>query len=76
MTTTVDKLGSVPLPVEVLRESDVHPGDQLDICTEDGSIILRKKTQEPPDPLLEILRGLKGLPTIQRSHSKVQDLVL
>jgi len=76
MTTTVDKTGSVPLPAEVLRESNVHPGDQLDICAEDGNIILRKVTGEAAESLLEILRSLKGLPVSERNHSSVRDLEL
>ena len=76
MMTTVDKQGSVPLPAEVLRDSDVHPGDKLDISAEDGDIILRKITHAPPDSLLDILRGLKGLPIPERTRSPVREVQL
>jgi bifunctional DNA-binding transcriptional regulator/antitoxin component of YhaV-PrlF toxin-antitoxin module len=72
MTTMVDQKGSVPLPDEVLRDSDVHPGDQLEVLAEDGNIILRKLTTAPDENLLEILRGLKGLPIPERSRSSVR----
>ena len=76
MTTTVDPKGSVPLPAEVLRDSDVHPGDELDVLTEDGNIILRKLSHPSPERLLDILRGLKGLPIPERSRSLVRDIRL
>jgi len=76
MTTTVDQKGSVALPAEVLRDSDVHPGDELDVSAEDGSIILRRVTHMPPAGLLDILRGLKGLPIPERSRSSVRDVQL
>ena len=72
MTTMVDQKGSVPLPDEVLRDSDVHPGDQLEVLAEDGNIILRKLTSAPDESLLEILRSLKGLPIPERSRSSVR----
>ena len=75
MTTTVDQQGSVPLPADVLRDTDVHPGDELEICAEDGNIILRKVAHGPPVGLLEILRGLKGLPVPERSHGSVRDVL-
>jgi len=73
MTTIVDQKGSVPLPEEVLRDSGVHPGDELEVSAEGESIILRKKTQGSAEPLLEILRGLKGLPLAERNHSLVRE---
>ena len=76
MTTTVDNKGSVPLPAEVLRDSGVHPGDQLDISAEDGDIILRKIARGVPDTLLDILHGLKGLPIPERTRSPVRELEL
>jgi AbrB family looped-hinge helix DNA binding protein len=76
MTTIVDQKGNVPLPAEVLRDSDVHPGDRLDISAEDGDIILRKVTQASPERLLDILRGLKGLPIPERGRSPVRDVQL
>jgi bifunctional DNA-binding transcriptional regulator/antitoxin component of YhaV-PrlF toxin-antitoxin module len=76
MTTMVDQKGSVPLPDEVLRDSDVHPGDQLEVLAEDGNIILRKLTTAPDESLLEILRSLKGLPIPERSRSSVRDVQL
>ena len=76
MTTTVDQKGSVPLPAEVLRDNDVHPGDELDVSAEDGNIILRKVGHAPTEGLLDILRGLKGLPIPERSHSLVRDVRL
>lgn len=76
MTTTVDEKGSVPLPAEVLRESDVHPGDKLDISAEDGGIVLRKLARPSAGSLLDILRGLKGLPISERSGSSVRDVQL
>ena len=74
MTTTVDQKGSVPLPAEVLRDNDVHPSDELDVSAEDGNIILRKTGQAPSECLLDILRGLKGLPISERSHSRVRGI--
>ena len=76
MTTTVDQKGSVALPVEVLRDSNVHPGDELEILTEDGDITLRKLGQPLPEGLLDILRGLKGLPTPERNRSPVREVQL
>jgi AbrB family looped-hinge helix DNA binding protein len=76
MTTTVDQKGSVPLPAELLRDNDVHPGDELDVSAEDGNIILRKMGRAPSEGLLDILRGLKGLPVPERSHSAVRDVRL
>jgi AbrB family looped-hinge helix DNA binding protein len=76
MTTTVDKQGSVPLPAEVLRDSGVHPGDQLDISAEDGDIILRKIAHAASESLLDILRGLKGLPIPERTRSPVREVQL
>ena len=68
--------GSVALPAEVLRDSSVHPGDDLDVSTEDGSIVLRKAAHASPEGLLDILRGLKGLPIPERSRSPVRDVQL
>ncbi|PWU16273.1 MAG: hypothetical protein C5B50_13905 [Verrucomicrobia bacterium] len=76
MTTTVDTKGSVPLPAEVLQESGVHPGDELDVLAEDGDIILRKTVQAPQENLLDILRGLKGLPIPKRDRSPVRNVPL
>jgi AbrB family looped-hinge helix DNA binding protein len=76
MTTTVDQKGSVPLPKEVLRDSGVHPGDELDVSSEDENIILRKVTQAPSESLLDILRALKGLPLAERSRSSVRNVQL
>jgi len=76
MTTTVDRKGNVPLPKKVLRASDVHPGDELDVSTEDGTIVLRKSAPAPSENLLEILRALKGLPVPERGRSPVRDLHL
>jgi len=77
MTITVDKKGSVPLPAEVLRDSGVHPGDELDVSSEGENIILRKV---PPasssESLLDILHGLKGLPITKRTGSPVRDVQL
>lgn len=76
MTTTVDKKGNVPLPEQVLQASNVHPGDELDISAEDGSIILRKTVSAPSESLLEILHGLRGLPVADRNRSSVRDVQL
>ena len=76
MTTTVDQKGSVPLPAEVLRDSGFRPGDELDISAEDGNIVLRKVGHAPTESLLEILRGLKGLPVAERTHNAVRDVQL
>jgi len=76
MITTVDQKGSVPLPKEVLRESGVHPGDELEVSAEGEDIILRKVTSASSEGLLDILRGLKGLPITERSHSSVRDVQL
>ena len=62
----------MPLPAEVLRDSGVHPGDQLDISAEDGDIILRKIAHVASESLLDILRGLKGLPIPERTRSPVR----
>jgi len=69
MTTIVDKKGSVPLPEEVLCDSGVHPGDELDVLAEGENIILRKVTRGPQEGLLDILRGLKGFPAPERSRN-------
>lgn len=76
MITTVDQKGSVPLPDEVMRSSDLHPGDELEITTDDGSIILRKVTTDGDESLLDILRSLKGLPIPERERSSVRDVQL
>ena len=76
ITTTVDNTGSVPLPAAVLRDSGVHPGDQLDISAEDGDIILRKTAHAASESLLDILRGLKGLPIPERTRSPVRKVQL
>ena len=76
MTTRVDKKGNVPLPEQVLRASDVHPGDELDVSAEDGTIVLRKSAPATSESLLEILRALKGLPLPERSSSPVRDVHL
>ena len=72
----VDQKGSVPLPEEVMRDSDVHPGDQLEVLSEEGNIILRKLSAAPEESLLDILRSLKGLPIPERSRSSVRDVRL
>ncbi len=66
----------MPLPEPVLRASNVHPGDELDISAEDGSIILRRVAPAPTESLLEILRALKGLPVPERRRSPVRDVHL
>jgi len=76
MITTVDKKGSVPLPKEVLRDSGVHPGDDLEVSAEGEDIILRKMTPASPESLLDILRGLRDLPITQRSRSPVRNVEL
>jgi antitoxin component of MazEF toxin-antitoxin module len=76
MTITVDPKGSVPLPEEVLCDSGVHPGDELDVSAEGDNIILRKVTRTPQDGLLDILRGLKGLPVPERSRTSVRHFQL
>jgi AbrB family looped-hinge helix DNA binding protein len=76
MTTTVDQKGSVPLPEEVLSDSGVHPGDELDVTADGENIILRKVRRPPQESLLDILRGLKGLPVPARSRSSVRDVQL
>ena len=76
MTTIVDQKGSVPIPAEVLHDSDVHPGDTLDILAEDGDIILRKAAPPLPESLLDILRSLKELPIPERGCSPVRDVPL
>ena len=76
MITTVDQLGSVSLPKEVLRDSGVHPGDNLEVSAEGEDIILRKVMSASPEGLLDILRNLKGLPIPERSSSSVRDVQL
>jgi bifunctional DNA-binding transcriptional regulator/antitoxin component of YhaV-PrlF toxin-antitoxin module len=76
MTTTVDPKGNVPLPEEVLCDSGVQPGDELEVSAEGENIILRKVTQPPPEGLLDILRGLKGLPVPERTRSSVRQVQL
>jgi AbrB family looped-hinge helix DNA binding protein len=76
MTTTIDQKGSAPLPAEVLRESNVQPGDEMEVFAEDGGIVLRKVISAPPEGLLEILRSLKGLPLPERNRSSVRDVQL
>jgi AbrB family looped-hinge helix DNA binding protein len=76
MITTVDQKGSVPLPEEVLRESEIHPGDRVEVLAEDGDIVLRKLTATGEKSLLEILQSLKGLPIPERSRSSVRDIRL
>ena len=73
MTIIVDQKGSVPLPEEVLCDSSVHPGDELDVSTEGEKIILRKVEHAPLGGLLEILQGLRGLPVPERSRSSISD---
>lgn len=51
MTTTVDRKGSVPLPQEVLRDSGVNPGDELEVSAEGENIILRKVLRAPSESL-------------------------
>jgi antitoxin component of MazEF toxin-antitoxin module len=72
----VDQKGNITLPPEVLRENEVHPGDQLEVSMEDGSIVLRKRTETSAETVLEILRSLKGLPLPERGRSAVRDLRL
>jgi AbrB family looped-hinge helix DNA binding protein len=76
MITTVDQKGSVPLPKQVLRDSGVQPGDELEVSADGEDIILRKMSHAHQEGLLEILRGLKGLPIPERSHSSVRDVEL
>jgi AbrB family looped-hinge helix DNA binding protein len=76
MITTVDQKGSVPLPKEVLRDSGVRPGDDLEISSEGEDIILRKVMPASPEGLLDILRGLRGLPITERNQSSVRDVQL
>ena len=76
MTTTVDQKGSVPLPEEVLCDSGVQPGDELEVSAEGENIILRKMTRAPREGLLAILRGLKGLPVPERSRNPVRPVQL
>jgi AbrB family looped-hinge helix DNA binding protein len=76
MITTVDQKGSVPLPKEVLHDSGVHPGDDVEVSTDGADIILRKVTPGSPEGLLDILRGLRGLPIPERSSSSVRDVQL
>jgi bifunctional DNA-binding transcriptional regulator/antitoxin component of YhaV-PrlF toxin-antitoxin module len=74
MITTVEQKGRVPLSKEVLRDSGVHPGHELEVSADGEDIILRKATSEPPEGLLAILRGLKGLPITERKRSSVRDV--
>ena len=74
MIISVDHKGSVPLPREVLSDSGVHPGDELEVSSEGEDIILRKVPGAPPEGLLEILCGLKGLPTPERNRNSVRDV--
>ena len=76
MTTTVDQKGNVPLPAEVLRDSGVHPGDELLVTAEGQDIMLRKVLRVPQRDLLDILRGLKGLPIQERSRNPVRQVQL
>ena len=76
MTTTIDQKGTVPLPAEVLLESNVRPGDQVEVSAEDGDIVLREVAPVPPEHLLDILRGLKGLPVPERGRSPVRGVQL
>jgi AbrB family looped-hinge helix DNA binding protein len=76
MITTVDQKGSVPLPQEVLRDSGVHPGDELEVSADGEDIILRKVIPASPEGLLDILRGLKGLPIPKRGSSSVRNVQL
>lgn len=76
MTTTVDPKGSVPLPEEVLCDSGVHPGDELDVLADGEDIILRKVACAPREGLLDILRGLTGLPVPERSRNSVRQVQL
>ena len=76
MTTTVDPKGNVSLPEHVLRESNLHPGDELEVITDDGDIILRKAPGAVQEGLLEILHTLKGLPIPERECSTVRDVRL
>jgi bifunctional DNA-binding transcriptional regulator/antitoxin component of YhaV-PrlF toxin-antitoxin module len=73
---TVAQKGSVPLPKEVLRDSGVHPGDELEVSAGGEDIVLCKVTPASSEGLLDILRGLKGLPITERSHSSVRDVQL
>lgn len=75
MTTTVDQKGSVPLPDEVMRSNNLHPGDKLEVTIDDDSIVLRKVTVDG-ESLLDILRSLKGLPIPERERSSVRDVQL
>jgi AbrB family looped-hinge helix DNA binding protein len=76
MTTTVDQKGSVPLPDEVMRSNNLHPGDKLEVMIDDDNIILRKVTVSAEESLLDILRSLKGLPMPERERSSVRDVPL
>jgi AbrB family looped-hinge helix DNA binding protein len=76
MTTTIDQNGTVALPKDVLREVAVRPGDELEVSTEDGNIILRKTSEPGAEGLLEILQSLKGLPIPERHRSSVRDVQL
>ncbi len=38
----VDDLGRIVLPVELRREFDIRPGDELQICVDGPWILLRK----------------------------------
>lgn len=71
MITTVDEKGKVPLPIAVMRASDVHPGDELQVSAEECAIVLRKAAPVISESLLEVLRGLKGLPIPDRGRNPV-----
>lgn len=42
MARKVDDLGRIVLPVEMRRMFGIHPGDELEIGVDGGSIMLRK----------------------------------
>ena len=73
MTITVDQKGSVALPDEILRQSDLHPGDQLEVTADGGAIILRKAGETTGESLLDILHDLKGLPIPERRRTSVRN---
>ncbi|MGA2542902.1 MAG: hypothetical protein ABSG78_15235 [Verrucomicrobiota bacterium] len=64
----------MPLPEEVLCDSGVHPGEELDVSAEGENVILRKVTRPPLEGLLDILRGLKGLPVPERCPSSLRNV--
>jgi bifunctional DNA-binding transcriptional regulator/antitoxin component of YhaV-PrlF toxin-antitoxin module len=59
-----------------LRESNLHPGDELEVITDDGDIILRKARVAVQEGLLKILHTLKELPIPERERSTVRDVRL